>query len=286
MFGRIWRCAWRLLLATWNGWRKDDGGTLSAAIAYYGVFSLFPLCLVLVAGVGVVGRYSTFVQNEQHALIAHVAENISPWLADELETVLSGIQTQASLGGVVGLAALILAAIGIFMQLENVFARIWQSPASSGGGWLAAIREVAWSRLSAFLTLLAIGIMLAVVFVTDSVLAGVRPHLIDLPGGPLAWKAAQTLVTVGCDATLLATIYWVIPKVHVPWKAAFGGGLFAAVIWAVGRWLLLLCFVGKNYSAYGILGADGRDAMVLLRQCRDLSCAEFVHALSEEKNAA
>ncbi len=255
MLGRIWRRGWRLLVAVWNGWRKHDGGMLSAAIAYYGVFSLFPLCLVLIAGVGVVARYSTFVQTEQQALISHVAKDISPWLADELGTVLKGIQAQASLGGGIGLAALILAAIGIFMQLDNVFARIWQSPPPTGSGWLAGIREVLWSRLSAFLTLLAIGIMLVVVFVTDVVLASVRPYLTDLPAGRLAWKAVQTLVTVGCDATLLATVYWVVPKARVPWKAALGGGLFAAVIWAVGRWLLLLLLVGKKYSAYGILGA-------------------------------
>jgi membrane protein len=287
MFGRFWRRGWRLLVATWNGWRKDDGGTLSAAIAYYGVFSLFPLCLILIAGVGVVARHSKFVQTEQQALIAHVAKNVSPWLADELSTVMSGIQRQASLGGSVGLVMLILAAIGIFMQLENVFVRIWQSPPSTGSGWLAGIWEVLRSRLSAFLTLLAIGIMLAVVFVSDVVLAGIRPYLSDLPAGRLAWKAAQTLVTVGCDTTLLATVYWVVPKAHVPWRAAFGGGLFAAVIWAVGRWLLLLLLVGKEYSAYGILGAlMGVMLWYYFASVVIFLGAEFVHALVEDKEVA
>jgi membrane protein len=286
MFGRIWRRGWRLLVATWNGWRKDDGGTLSAAVAYYGVFSLFPLCLVLIAGLGVVARHSAFVQIEQRALIDHVAKNISPWLAGELDSVLAGIQTQASLGGVLGVATLILAAIGIFMQLDNVFTRVWHSPPPAGSGWLAGVREVLRSRLSAFLTLLAIGLMLAAVFVTDVVLASIRPYLTDLPAGRLAWKAVQTLVTVGCDATLLATVYWVIPKVHVPWRAAFGGGLFAAVIWALGRWLLLLLFVGKEYSAYGILGVlMGVMLWYYFASVVIFLGAEFVHALSEENNA-
>ena len=287
MFGRIWRRWWRLLVATWNGWRQNDGGMLSAAIAYYGAFSLFPLCLVLVAGLGFVGRYSTFVYTEQQALIAHVAKNISPWLADELRVLLSGIQTQASMGGVVGLAALVLAAIGVFMQLDNVFARVWHTPPSAATGWLAAIREIIWTRLSAFLTLLAIGVMLAVVFVTDVVFAGIRPYLTDLPAGRLAWKAVQTLVTVGCDATLLATVYWVIPKTHVPWRAALGGGLFAAVIWAIGRWVLLLLLVGKQYSAYGILGAlMGVMFWYYFASVVIFLGAEFVHALAEENKAA
>ncbi len=185
-----------------------------------------------------------------------------------------------------GLAALILASIGIFTQLENIFARIWHSPQPAHTGWLAAIREALWSRLSAFLTLLAIGAMLVVVFVTDAVLAGIRPYLTDLPAGWLAWKATQTAVMIGCDAALLGTIYYVLPKVRAPWKAAFGGGLAAAVVWAVGRWLLLLVLVGKQYSAYGVLGAlmgvmlwyYFASVVVFLR-------AEFVHALSEERGS-
>ena len=287
MFGRIGRRAWRLSVAAWNGWQKDDGGMLSAAIAYYGAFSLFPLCLVLIAALGVVGRYSSFVQTEQRALIDHIAKNVSPWLAGELGAILDGVQAQASVGGMLGLAALILAAIGIFMQLENVFARIWHSPQPAGTGWLAAIREALWSRLSAFLMLLAIGGMLVVVFVTDVVLVGLRHYLTDVPGGTFRLEGDADAGDIGCDATLLATIYYVIPKVRVPWKAAIGGGLIAAVIWAIGRWLLLLLVVGKGYSAYGILGAlMGVMFWYYFASVVVFLGAELVHALSEDDKTA
>jgi membrane protein len=286
MFARIWRRAWQVLVATWQGWSKDDGGMLSAAVAYYGAFSLFPLCLVLIAGLGVVGRYSTFVQTEQRVLIAHVGKNVSPWLAEELAAILGGIQAQASIGGLVGLGALVLAAIGVFMQLDNVFVRIWRSPPPNATGWLATIREVLWSRLLAFLTLLAIGLMMAVVFVTDAVLVGIRPYLTGLPGGHVAWKSLQTVVTVGCDATLLATVYYVLPRVHVDWKAAVSGGVLAAVVWAIGRWLLLMLVVGEQYSAYGILGAlMGVMFWYYFASVVLFFGAEFVHALSEGEKA-
>jgi membrane protein len=284
MFARIWRRSWRVLRSTWNGWLKHDGFTLSAAIAYCGAFSLFPLCLVLIAGLGIAGRYSTYLQKEQHAIVIHVEKNVSPWLAGQLDSILSGVETQAVLGGPLGFAALILAAIGIFVQLENVFARIWHSPEPSATGWLAAIREALWNRLSAFLTLLVIGAMLIVVFVTDVVLMGIRPYLADLPAGRFVWKAAQTLVTVGCDAVLLTTIYRVLPKVRVPWRAALGGGLLAAVIWAIGRWLLLLLVVGDQYSAYGIVGAlMGVMFWYYYASVVVFLGAEFVRAVSEEE---
>jgi membrane protein len=274
---------WRVLKSAWSGWLEHDGGVLSAAIAYCGAFSLFPMCLVLVAALGVAGQYSAFLQSQQHALVAHVDKNISPWLANELETILRGVQTQAGLGGPVGLTALLLAAIGIFVQLENVFARIWHSPEPAATGWLAAIREALWNRLSAFLTLLVIGAMLVLVFITDVVMVGLRPYLGNSPAGHFAWKAVQTAVTVGCDSVLLAAIYYTLPKVRVRWWAALGGGLLAAAVWALGRWLLLLLVVGKSYSAYGVLGAlMGVMLWYYYASIVVVFGAEFVRALSEE----
>jgi membrane protein len=243
--------------------------------------------LVLVAGLGVAGRYSSFLQNQQQSLVDYVANNANPWLAGEVQSILSGVQNEAVFGGPLGLAAIVLAAIGVFVQLENVFARIWHSPESAETGWLAAIREALWNRLSAFLTLLAIGAMLLVVFVTDIVLSGVRSYLGEYPGGRFAWKGLQTLITIGCDGVLLATIYYVLPKVRVPWRAALGGGLLAAAIWAVGRWLLLLMVVGKSYSAYGVLGAlMGIMIWFYFASIVVFFGAEFVRALSEEQVGA
>lgn len=255
MLSWITRRGWPVLRSTWNGWQKDDGALLSAATAYYAAFSLFPMCLVLIAGLGVVGRYSLFVQSAQHDLLDRVTKNVSPWLAGQLETILSGVQAKAMLGGPLGLLALILAAIGIFMQLENVFARIWGSHEPCVKSWGAAIRAALWDRALAFLTLLTIGVLLTAVFFADVILVGLRPLIAELPAGRLAWRVAQTLVTIGCDTLLLATLYHVLPQARVRWKAALGGGLLAAVVWSIGQYILLSLVVGEQYSAYGIVGA-------------------------------
>jgi membrane protein len=255
MFKWITRRGWPVLRSTWNGWQKDDGTLLSAATAYYAAFSLFPLCLVLIAGLGVVGQYSVFLQSAQHDMLDRVAKNVSPWLAGQLVTILSGVQAKAMLGGPLGLLALILGAIGIFMQLENVFARIWGSHEPSVNGWGAAIRAALWDRALAFLTLLAIGVLLTAVFFADVVLVGIRPFVVDLPAGRFGWRVVQSLVTIGCDTLLLATLYHVLPQARVRWKAALGGGLLAAVVWSIGQSILLALVVGEQYSAYGIVGA-------------------------------
>jgi membrane protein len=283
MLNWIARRGWPILRSTWNGWCKHDGLVLSAATAYYAAFSLFPLCVVLVAGLGFAERFSTLAQSAQRELLDRVSENVSPWLAGQLDGILAAVQARATLGGPLGLLALLLAAIGIFMQLENILARIWGSPEPTVKGWLAAIRAALWDRLLAFLTLLVIGILLIAVFLTDVVLAGIRPYLVELPAGRLTWRSVQSLVAIGCDTVLLGAIYHTLPKVQVSWRAALGGGLLAAVVWAIGRYLLLCLVVGEQYSAYGVLGAlMGVMLWFYYASAVVFLGAEFVRALSED----
>jgi membrane protein len=289
MLKRIIARGWTILVATWTGWRDDGGNLLSAATAYYASFSLFPLCLVLIAALGFVGRYSTFAQTQQRALLDRVSLNVSPWLADELQRVLTGVQARATLGGPLGVLALILVAIGIFLNLENIFDRIWSVPVSAESDspsrgllatWLVAIRTALWDRLLAFLTLLSIGMLLVAVSLTSVIWVAIRPMLAQLPAGQSTWHVVQWLSTVGCDAVLLATIYRVLPRPHVRWVHALCGGLLAAVVWAIGRAVLLSLVVGQQYSAYGVVGAlMGVMLWFYYASAVVFLGAEFVHAM-------
>ncbi len=273
---------WTVLQATWDGWRRNDGNSSAAALAYYAVFSLFPVCLVLIAGLGFWGRYSSLVQMQQRDLLDRLTEHAGPWLAGEIEKVLAGVQTQAGLGGPLGLLVLLVAAIGIFVQLEGAIGRIWGLPEPTDHGWLASLRDALWDRLLAFLTLLGIGVLLLTVLLTDAVFAGVRRYVVQLPAGQSAWRALQLLLTIGCDTLLFATIYRVLPQARVLWRHAVGGGLLAALLWTVARSLLFTLLVGRRYSVYGVVGAVM--GVMLWFYCASaivLLGAELVHALGD-----
>jgi membrane protein len=249
------RWFWSTLQAIWQGWKKHDGTLLSAATAYYATFSLFPLCLVLMAGLGIFSRHSEYLQGQQKVLLDMVRNNISPWLAVQMESILTQVQVQAMLGGPMGLLLLILSAIGIFMQLENIFNRIWEIPEPASRGWLHALRLALWDRVLAFLMLLTIGALLLGIFLSDVVLVSVRSLVVQMPGGRSTWQIAQPMISIFCDGILLGTIYKVLPKTPVRWRDALLGGLLGAGIWAIGKYFLLSFVVGEKYSAYGILGA-------------------------------
>src|SRR5262245_22364873 len=92
-------------------WSRVDGATLSAALAYYGALSLFPICLLLISGIGFWSRMSPGFAEQQNKLVLTVAGEMSPWLAERLEVLLEEIKAAAVVTGPIGIASLVLSAI-------------------------------------------------------------------------------------------------------------------------------------------------------------------------------
>jgi membrane protein len=252
---------WPVVARTWHGWQRDDGFLLSAAMAYSAAFSLFPLVLVLIAILGVVLRiWPQAAQSAPQMLLKALSEkggiagDAGPWLAEQLQALLAGVEARAGLGGPIGAATLLIAAIGMFIQFDYIFDRIWNIRPGSKS-WLVYLRDVLWDRVSAFLMLLAVGVLLLAVFLANMVLAGIRPYVVDLPGGASAWDLAQVALTLVTNALLFGIVYKVLPKTRVRWPHALAGGLFVSVVWVIGQRLLVSFVIGANYSAYGVVGS-------------------------------
>jgi membrane protein len=240
---------------TFKAWSEDEGPLLSAAMAYYAAFSLFPLCLVLISILGVVLRFWSGAENAQAQLLELVGQNTTPWLADQLQAILAGIEANAGLGGPIGLVMLTGAAIGIFMQLEKIFDRIWREEPQPSTGIVGAIKRALFDRLSAFLMLLGVGLLLVVLLLADVVLASIRIYVVQLPAGQNAWTLLQLLVSVLLNALLFTVLYKVLPKQSVGWREALAGGVLVAVIWEAGQLILAPLVIGEKYSAYGVVGS-------------------------------
>lgn len=246
---------WFPLRAAVFNWNRDDGFLLSAALAYYASVSLFPISLVLFAGLGCLSQISPEFQDQQGEFLAMVERNTSPWLADQLRRMLTGIKTQAAVGGPLGLLTLLVTAISVFVQLDASIARIWKTPANPSHGVAAALKSALHDRLVAFLLLLGVGSLVIVVFLLNLVLTGVQPILLQSTEGQTLWELVPTLVTLGLNCLLFAVIYKVLPKVPVHWRDAFAGGLLTACTWQIGQRILESIVISNNYSAYGVVGS-------------------------------
>ena len=253
LWGRFW--LWPALRRTYSHWQEDEGSMMAAAMAYYAAFSIFPLCLVLISGLGYVMRYSAAAQNEKQQLLQVVAENTTPQLAEQLGTMLDGVRTRAGLGGPLGLAGLLLAAIGIFTQLEFIFARMWDVPDREPASFWKSVRRALYDRLLAFVLLLGLGSLVIAVFIANLALASVRSYAVQIPAGQTAWGVIQVAANLAINIVAFGIMYRVLPRVSVRWRAAFGGAILAGLIWEVGQQLLARVIIADRYSAYGVVGA-------------------------------
>jgi membrane protein len=247
--------AWPVIRDTVNRWSEDDCSLLAAAMAYYAAFSLFPLCLLLISGLGFAMRYWPEAQSAQAQLLHAVSQNASPWVADQLGQMLANVETNAPVNAPLALTGLIVAAIGIFVQLDYMLDHIWGTAESATRGLAGALRRALIDRLTAFLLLLALGGLLVALFVIDLVLSGVRRYVEQLPAGVYAWQGLQLGISLVLNTLLFGTLYRVLPRRKVRWREALAGGLLVAVIWRLGLLVLTPFLIGEKYSAYGVVGS-------------------------------
>ncbi|MBL9122365.1 MAG: YihY/virulence factor BrkB family protein [Planctomycetaceae bacterium] len=273
---------WAVLAETFSRWNRDDGNVLSAAMAYYASFSIFPLCLILMAGFGYLSRISARLRDQQHELLRAVEQNAGAWLAERLDAILTQIESQAQIGGPLGLLALIVTAAGVFSQLELIFDRIWDVPPPPSSGLLSSVLRIFRTRAVGLLMLIAVGAAFVAVFLANIVLSTLRPYAVELPAGRYAWRALQVAATLLLNAGLLATVYRALPPKPVRWRQAVAGGIFVAVLWQLGQLLLEVFVIGDRYNAYGVIGSFIAVMLWMYYACAALFLgAEFVQVLQQ-----
>jgi membrane protein len=248
---------WPRLDAAFRKYYADDGMTWAASLSYYAAFSFFPLVLVLLSGVGFVLKVSNAAQLQQKQLIDLIAQQFSPKLADQVASILSGVTSNAAIGGPIGLVTLVFGAIGIFTQLDSAFARIWKTDAGQNNkpGLLAVIRYALVTRLRAFLMLIGLGGLVLVAFVAGAVMWGISRASRGTPVAPLLFHILPITISIALNILFFTLIYRLLPKRRVAWKHAIRGGVLAGLAWEIGRQILNYFLIGNSFSAYGVVGS-------------------------------
>ena len=256
MFDWIKEAVWTPLSQAYSNWQADHGTLLAASISYYAALSFFPLLLVTISGLGYFLRFSGAGQDAKARLLDFIAEQSAQAVADLVRDTLVDVQLNAGIGGPIGLVTLLFTSMAIFTQFTWSFDRIWKLRDESKTWW-DTIREVLWYRLKAFLMLLGAGLMIIITFLASMALSTVSKlserHELTVPDW--FWTAAQWMLALSLNTLLFTVIYKVVPRVHIRWLDALRGGALAAVVWEIGRQVLVAFLVGKQYGAYGVVGS-------------------------------
>lgn len=247
-----------LLKETVSEFQEDEAAQLGAALAYYAMFSIFPLLLLLVAGLGFVLRSWDEAIDVQQQILAAAASNFSPQLAETLGQILAGVKSQAGGATIIGLITLLLGASGVFQQLDLSFNRIWGVPKSAGkAGLLHTVWKTVRTKLFSFGMVLAVGFLLLVSMVISAVSQALLQQLQGLPLiGGAAGFALGLAISFTLNTLVFMLLFKFLPDTVVYWRDVWLGALATAVVWELAKYLLAW-YIGRSaqsYSAYGAVG--------------------------------
>jgi membrane protein len=251
-----YRAFGRHLQEAFENWQQDEGMQLAAGLSYYAALSFFPLLLILIAGIGLLLQHTGWGQDAQRQILNFVGEQASPSLAQNVRVALEQVQSNAAIGGPVGLATLVVAAIGIFAQFEYAFDRVWNVEPPVQRSWISGLKQILRVRFRAFLMLIGVGGLVVVGFIAGlavSAAASMSEGMLNLP--VTFWAIVPFVVAVAFNWAMFTIIYRVLPKAPVPWSEAARGGLLASILWEVGRQVLAAYVIGGSYNAYGVVGS-------------------------------
>ncbi len=239
----------RLIQLTIDKYNRDSVGSLAAAIAYFSIFSVFPLLLVVTSLVGFVidpARYD--VQAQLLGLIG------SPEISELVGQTLETFSTNRVNAGLIGIGTLLFAATGIFAALTRAMREIWELRPPSNGDIKAAVVAMVMERAIAFgLLLMSAGLILVVVLGNFAItLIGTFTDW--LPLNNLLLHAAQVGLTLLVLIVAFAVLYKVLPDRVPAWGDVWPGAIVAAFAFYGLQALAEQIFGRVNFSAFGVLG--------------------------------
>ena len=245
------RTIWPLLKDTFQEWQEDKVPMLAASLAYYTMFSLAPLLIIVIAIAGLAFGEEAVrgqVDDQIQGLVgSDGAEAIQTMIANAYQPT-SGI-----FATIVSIVTLLLGASGVFAQLQESLNIIWEVPANKGDG----VKTMVKNRALSFAMILVIGFLLLVSLVVSAALATVGNFFSGLlPGLTLIWQVINFVVSFTVITVLFGLIYRVLPDVRVPWSDVWHGAIVTSLLFTIGKWLIGL-YLGNSTvgSAYGAAGS-------------------------------
>jgi membrane protein len=232
-------------------WLDDRAPTMGAAIAYYTVFSLAPMLVMVIAIAGL-----AFGQKAaEGALFDELADLVGPESAGAVQAMLRSASSTRTgiLATVVGFGTLIIGATAVFSELQSALNVIWKAPASGGLG----VSHLLKSRLLGLSVVLVIGFLLLVSLVISTALAAFSDYL-DwiLPGLATILHIIHLTLSFSFTTVLFAMMFKILPDNPVAWEEVWLGGAVAALLFTVGKHLISFYIGSSNMaSTYGAAGA-------------------------------
>ena len=249
---------WVLIKTTFSSWLDDYAPSMGAALAYYTLFSIAPLLLIVISTAGLVFGEDA-VRGE---IFAQLRDLMGDQGAQAVQSLLASVSEpkKGIAGTVIGVVLLVVGATSVLGELQDALDRIWRAPQKDRkGGVVTLIR----TRLLSLGIILGIGFLLIVSLVFNAAMAALGkwwgPFFSNLE---ILATAVNFFFSLMFLSALFAMLYKLMPRVRIQWRDVWAGAAVTALLFTVGK-LLIGIYIGKSAISSGF-GAAGSLVIVLV----------------------
>lgn len=243
---------WQVLKKCFSGFSNDKVTKLSASLAYYTVFSLGPLLMVIVFLCSIFfGREAIegTITEQMSGLVGHGT-------AAELQQIIknAAISGKSTVSAIIGIVTLLIGATTVFGEIQDSINTIWGLKVKAKAGWFKLVK----TRLTSFGVIGSLGFLLLVSLGVTSIVEGLSDRLkAHFPEITVAlFYIINLLITFAVVTALFAVIFKVLPDAKIKWKDVMAGSIATAILFMIGKFAISLYITKSNVAtAYGTAGS-------------------------------
>lgn len=243
---------WTVLKNSFKGFGDDKVTKLSGSLAYYTVFSMAPLLIMIISICGlllgreavegkVYGQLAGFVGSDTAAQLQAMIKNAS----------LTG---KSNVAAIIGGITLLIGATTVFAEIQDSINTIWGLKAKPKRGWLKMLQN----RFLSFSVIASLGFLLLVSLGISALIEGLSNRLIAAYPDVtvVVFYIINLVITLLVTSTIFAVIFKVLPDAKIKWKDVFAGSVATAILFMLGKFGISFYISKSNVgSTYGTAGS-------------------------------
>ncbi|MBB6372077.1 YihY/virulence factor BrkB family protein [Chryseobacterium shigense] len=272
---------WEVLKETFNEWNNSSASKDSASLAYYAIFSIPGLLIIII---WIAGNFFG-----EEAIRGEISNQISGLMgkdvAKSIEGMIAGalIDKQNVFMKIVGIGSLVFGSTTLFFQLQHTLNTLWDVEAAPK----KALIKFLLDRANSLGMILILGFLLMITMILSSTISLLNNWITNYFGLEtyMLVEFVNFAIGFGLVMLLFALMFKVLPDVKISWKPVWKGALLTTILFTLGKFLLSLYF--GNFKPTSTFGAAG--TVILIMMWINYSCmlvffgAEFTKVYNYKK---
>ena len=233
------------------GFINDNGLKLSASLAYYTIFSIAPLLVLVLA---LIGLFLRDAQNRE-LLYVQIQHYMGMQASSQIKDIIKNYAMHGKSGAALlsGGVILLVGASSMFVEIQDSLNIIWRVKAKPKKSWLKLIQN----RFLSFSLIASLGFLLLVSLLINILVSALSDKIQHFfPGITIIIFIVNLAITFVVITVLFGIVFKVLPDVKITWKDVRSGAIFTALLFMLGQYLIgLYIQYFANSSAYGAAGS-------------------------------